>query len=90
MWTKADTTEYVFPNALGWYQIFQISDISVPVTIPYGSPFYDVSLQIVGDIGYSARMVESHSYRSRINSRIDAEAEFPSPRLTFTVDEHEH
>ena len=33
VWTKADTTEFVFPNALGWYQIFQVDTLAVTAAI---------------------------------------------------------
>ena len=74
MWTRAD--ESPFPSALGWTQIFQVSEIIVPVTISYGAPFIDRQVEILGVLTMAANM-----------QNIDARALIKGTRLTFSVDE---
>lgn len=86
IWSRGDAN--IFPSGLGVADIlFDVAN--QPVTPNYRGPFVDLSTLILGDIGYAARMRTRYTHRARIQQGIDREGQFPSSRLTFTVDEHD-
>jgi len=81
VWTKAGT-EYPFPNALGWYQIFQVDAIVVAITPNYGVPFIDLQSPMRTAIGLSSRFKTEIGARAVLKVGIDLVSKLPSSRIS--------
>lgn len=79
-WIKADTAEYPFP--MGWYQIFQVTDIEIPTTPEYQGPTLDLIAAMRTTLGFRAAITDTYSRRADMVTEIEMDSPMTSSRIS--------
>lgn len=78
IWRRGEIT--LFPNALGWSNVFQVEDILLD--LDYSGPVMDMIAHMQPNLFLTSHMPATISLRSKLVTELDMDSAMPSTRIT--------